>query len=178
MTAGDIIDPRISEFFLAVLEGSGWYTPDYTMTEPMFWGKGKGCEFLDTKCINKDKESAFPDHFCSALGTDSCTFGNQAYAMCGMSNITQKDAKLNPAFNYFGDNTIVDDEFSDNCPYYAAYSQSECRDSTNTPVRLPTGEYFGEGSQCFTGTLGEMSALEEDSPLCLKKFVSFWELII
>jgi len=39
MTANDIVDARISEFTLALLEGTGWYEVDYDMADPFTWGK-------------------------------------------------------------------------------------------------------------------------------------------
>jgi hypothetical protein len=42
----------ISEFTLAVLEDSGYYKPNYYTGGLMRFGKHKGCEFLDQKCVN------------------------------------------------------------------------------------------------------------------------------
>jgi len=154
MTASDIVDARITEFFLALLEGTGWYSPDYSLAEPMLWGKGQGCDFLETKCINPTtKQTAFPGYFCNNLGQNSCSFGDQAYGVCGNTDPTYKKPSLDSAFNYWGDNTAVLDIFADNCPYYVAYTSTECKDDTNEPFNLPEGESFGYNSSCFTGTL-------------------------
>jgi len=171
MTASDIIDCRVSEFYLALLEGTGWYTPDYTMAEPMFWGKGKGCDFIDKKCVDTTtKLATFTDSFCNDLAKDGCTFGAQGYGVCGTKNIAEKDTSMNNAFNYWGDFRVMRDSFADNCPYYSFYSKGECRDNTNTAINFPGGEYFGEESRCFTGTLGVQKALTQNSPMCLKKY--------
>lgn len=38
----------ISRFTLALLDSSGWYeSVNYTYSETSFWGKGKGCNFLN-----------------------------------------------------------------------------------------------------------------------------------
>jgi len=59
MTSGSITGRRISELSLALLEGSGWYVPDYTYAEPFYFGKGQGCSFVTgTTC-------AF-DEFCDS----------------------------------------------------------------------------------------------------------------
>ena len=42
----------ISEFTLAVLEDSGYYKPNYYTGGLMRFGKHKGCEFLNNKCVN------------------------------------------------------------------------------------------------------------------------------
>ena len=79
------MDARVSEFFLALLEGTGWYTPNYEMSEPMFWGKGKGCEFLNTKCLGPVAKSNFTDHFCRDFGKQTCSYDRATYSYCGSS---------------------------------------------------------------------------------------------
>jgi hypothetical protein len=37
MTASQMDDFRITEITLALLESTGWYTPDYSMAEPCIW---------------------------------------------------------------------------------------------------------------------------------------------
>lgn len=41
-------DPIFSKFTLALFEDSGWYEVSYDINDPSFWGKGKGCGFLET----------------------------------------------------------------------------------------------------------------------------------
>ena len=43
----------ISEFTLAVLEDTGYYKPNYYTGGLMQYGKNKGCEFLNSKCVIK-----------------------------------------------------------------------------------------------------------------------------
>ena len=45
----------ISEFTLAVLEDSGYYKSNYYTGGLMRFGKNKGCEFLENKCVNNQK---------------------------------------------------------------------------------------------------------------------------
>jgi len=169
LTASAISDQRITEFFLALLEGSGWYSIDYDMAEPLSWGKGKGCSFLTSKCVKSDKTSAFPDSFCMPLGEDGCTFGNRGYGVCG-TTLPLTNSELPSDYNYYGDNKIVLDQFADNCPYFTDYSNAACGDSSNSPINLPGKEYFGSGSSCFTGTLMSGSV---NKPYCFKKTVFF-----
>jgi len=159
-------DTRITEFFLALLEGTGWYYPDYTKAEPTYWGKNQGCTFLDTKCVNSNLQTAFPTHYCTTLDVDRCTFSNEGYAVCGNTQRI-RSSSLNSNFNYWGDNTVVIDSFADNCPYYFAYTRAECKDASNSAIYLPGGEYFGAESNCFTGTLNSGSTI----PFCLKNTV-------
>jgi len=166
MTASSTIDTRISEFFLAFLEGTGWYSPDYSKAEPIFWGKNQGCDFLRTKCLNTNLQTAFPTHYCTKLDVDSCTFSNEAYGVCG-TTVTRKSSSLLSAYDYWGDKRIVIDSFADNCPYYYSYTSTECKDASNSAINLDGGEYFGAESNCFTGTLNSGSTL----PFCFKNTV-------
>jgi len=47
MSSGDIYGRRISEFSLALLEGTGWYIPNYKYAEPYSFGQGQGCDFIE-----------------------------------------------------------------------------------------------------------------------------------
>jgi len=74
MTASSISDARISQFTLALLEGSGWYKVNYDMADAYFWGKGEGCGFMSSTS-SKYKE------FCSG-SADGCTFHGAAGGYC------------------------------------------------------------------------------------------------
>ncbi len=50
MTASLLPNMAISSFTLALYEDSNWYGVDYTLAEPMFWGKNGGCDFIDKGC--------------------------------------------------------------------------------------------------------------------------------
>ena len=40
----------LSKFTLAFFEDMGWYIANYDHAEPLAWGMGKGCDFLDKGC--------------------------------------------------------------------------------------------------------------------------------
>ena len=46
-------NPVLSSLTLALLEDSGWYSVDYSAAEPLEWGRGKGCDFINQGCGNK-----------------------------------------------------------------------------------------------------------------------------
>jgi len=60
------------------------------------------------------------------------------------------------------------DSFSDNCPYMRAYSNRDCENTANSGSRTLSGESYGYGSKCFTGTLYSGSALSANQPYCFK----------
>lgn len=174
MTATGKESRRVSEFFLAVLEGSGWYTPNYEMAEPMFWGKGKGCAFLTSPCMsasNGQFVTQFPDHYCTELRESDCTFTGFSIGFCGTDQ-NVANTSMPPAFNYFGNFTEMVDGFADNCPYYYGYSDLNCLDPNDQVRALLDGEVFGSQSMCFSGTLKKKAAYKSKRLYCLKQSVS------
>jgi len=136
-------DGRVSELFLAALEGSGWYFPNYDMAEPFLWGQGKGCDFLEKTCLDGGENSRFPDYFCSGGDvtgkTSSCLFGGKGQGVC-----------------------LNNDKFADGCPYYVQYSGRDCQNPNSSP--LFSGETFGNQSFCFEGTFNK-----NNNFFCLKQ---------
>jgi len=142
MTSGVIHGRRITEFDFAVLEGSGWYSPNYTYTEPFYFGKGLGCNFLYQDC----KSSTFKfDEFCK---------GN--------------DRGCSPVGRGGGVCTV--DTRSDSCSYFIPVVEYDCENpDANDYARYPTIESFGRtaGSKCFTGTLTKLTKSSQTS-FCFK----------
>lgn len=50
MTGTHTQNPIISRITLALMEDTGWYIANYSMAEPMSWGKGLGCDFVMKSC--------------------------------------------------------------------------------------------------------------------------------
>ena len=46
MTAHTKAHMVVSAITLALFEDSGWYMPNYDMAEDLWWGKDRGCEFV------------------------------------------------------------------------------------------------------------------------------------
>ena len=77
----------ISEFTLALLEDSGYYKANYYTGGLMRYGKGKGCDFINNRCVNSTHEinpffeNEFYDSIKSPYLVDaSCTSGRQSRA--------------------------------------------------------------------------------------------------
>jgi hypothetical protein len=137
------------------------------MAEPFFFGKGKGCTFLDGACVSKTTKTAnFQSEYCSTIASYGCTFHRRHGGFCGNTGL-YSSATLNTNQNYWGDNRIVNDIFSDNCPYVNAYANVDCED-TNSAVRaIISGESYTAGSKCFMGTLYPTGALSKQYQYCL-----------
>jgi len=156
MTASSISDSVISEFTLALLEGSGWYVVDYTNIEPFSWGKGKGCNFLKSPCMSGSTPS-FPE-FCGTLEAEGCTYTSRAVAICGTTNSKDTDSSLDSSMDYWGNKTVMLDSFGDNCPYFLGYPNLDCENPMDAAYGVLKEEAYGSTSRCFTGTLGKSAA--------------------
>jgi len=146
MTASEIRDARITKFTLSLLDSTGWYKVNYKMQEPIYWGKGKGCSFLDSRCSSQKFSE-----FCGTMGAGGCTFHGKNGGYCGNS----------------GGGSVLD-RFADNCPYVAAYSNMDCEDPGDERGAYLAAEGYGEGSKCFMGTLYPGSALSKARAYCFK----------
>jgi hypothetical protein len=145
MTASDIDDSRISEFTLAVLEGSGWYTVNYNMTEPLFWGKNEGCGFMTTPCLNPTTKQANFVEFCSTIASKGCSFTGRSQAYCGADTTANINTVDNSTLT-FGRSPVTD-TFADNCPYMTAYENRDCKNTAFQSDRRIVEETYGDNSQ-------------------------------
>lgn len=154
MTANTVSDPVMTDFTLAVLESSGWYKVNYSMTEPFHWGKNEGCEFLDGPCISDKTFVPNFDVFCTPLAQQGCSFTSRNLAFCGNVMPFTTDPKLPKTLNYFNNFTTMADIFADNCPYFIGVPRQDCEEPTAKAfASLPDSEVYGPNSRCFTGTL-------------------------
>jgi len=167
MTASAVNDARLTEFTLALLEGSGWYSVNYAMAEPIYWGKGQGCAFLNSKCVNPTTKTASFEEFCTPLTSSGCSYHGRSGGYCGaVSSVS--NAKLVDPFNYFGNNTVVTDVYADNCPYVRPYLNEDCQNPSYQTNALLSTEVYGSGSMCFTGTLYPTGTLKSKTSYCLQ----------
>jgi len=139
MTSGSIIGRRVSEMSLALLEGSGWYTPNYAYAEPYFFGKGQGCSFVTGSTC-----TAF-DEFCSS-SSRGCAPTGRGGGSCRSDSISDNCKYYSPDEDFDCEN--------DNGEDYA---------------RLPGLQVYGRnaGSKCFTGTLNTRASSSRTS-FCFK----------
>jgi leishmanolysin-like peptidase len=42
--------PHMSEFTFWIFKDSGWYDVDFSLADPLSWGKNKGCDFVNKEC--------------------------------------------------------------------------------------------------------------------------------
>jgi hypothetical protein len=144
MSSGGIFGRRISEFTLGMLEGSGWYTADYSYAEPFFYGQGQGCGFLSNVCSSN---SAKFDEYCTGSGSRGCAPHGRGGGSCSS------------------------DPLLDGCRYYYPNENYDCdNDDGADNARLPDLQVYGRGlgSKCFTGTLNSRQSSNGRTSFCFK----------
>ncbi|XP_072020460.1 leishmanolysin-like peptidase [Amphiura filiformis] len=172
MTGTHTHDRIVSRLTLAVLEDTGWYEPDYGMADPLFWGKGLGCDFATKSCkywMDTQKIRKTPIWpYCDKIRQDpfnlSCNVGRSSVALC---NLFMRSKPLPAEYQYFDSLPGVSrsniakyggsSELSDYCPYFQQFNydgsakSSECLLAHNIPGEKENvaAEYYGEGSKCF-----------------------------
>jgi len=143
LTSGLIYQQSLSEFTLAMLEGSGWYLPDYSMADPYWFGQGQGCNFLMQSCTNPNFKF---EEFCSGRSR-GCTVQGR------------------------GGGTCAGDIRSNNCRFVFPNVNYDCENpSASRNARYPSVETYGrnENSKCFTGTLSPTSSSASSTNFCFK----------
>lgn len=176
MTAQEEEDQRVTQFTLALLEGTGWYTPNYSMADPMFWGQGKGCGFHDTTCMIDATTPRF-DEYCGNLDADGCSWNGKSRGYCG-TVVNDTNTSIPASFNYFGNWEIVEDSYSDNCPYFMAYSSASCQDITGEGGRNIAEEIYSNNSMCFSGTIRKNKAASASQQYCFQQTVTTSSLFL
>jgi len=77
MMTVDYGDLSISEITLALLEDTGYYKVNYYTGGLHRFDKNMGCDFLDTKCVDKETYTTkFPQDFCLIQDARRCSSGN------------------------------------------------------------------------------------------------------
>ena len=167
----------ISEFTLALLEDTGYYKANYYTGGLMQFGKHKGCEFLDEKCL-VETQLKFKNEFFINIpqnGFDpGCSSGRQSRAYHAIYTYNSIPDK----FKYFSEGNLGGRESADYCPvsqedsveskddYYFGHCSTkgssnygskvpyiDVIDDTNINLSSITREKFSENSFCVLSSL-------------------------
>ena len=136
-----IYQQAYSQFTLALLEGTGWYTANYSYADPYWFGQGEGCDFLTGTC-----SSTTYDEWCSG-SSRGCTVTGRGGGTCSA------------------------DIRSDSCRYQYPDVNYDCENPDATAyARYPSVESYGrlENSKCLTGTLSPTSSTAASISFCFK----------
>ena len=131
MTASISVNQKVSNFTLALLEGTGWYKPNYSLAMPLMWGHKRGCQFVEDLCLDTRTQKANFAEFCDNLEQLTCSLDRRYKAWCS----------INAGYG-----------FADNCPYpWVGLTRSDCYHAKNDSALYD--EVVGLDSRCFEGTL-------------------------
>ncbi|GAB2291324.1 hypothetical protein Dimus_025582 [Dionaea muscipula] len=143
------VDTRsvVSTMTLALLEDSGWYKANYSMSDRFDWGHNQGTEFVISPC-NQWKGA----YHCNSTQLSGCTYNREAEGYCPIvsySGDLPQWARYFPQANKGGQSSLAD-----YCTYFVAYSDGSCTDtnSARSPDRM-LGEIRGSNSRCMASTL-------------------------
>ena len=134
----------ISEFTLALLEDTGYYKANYYTGGLMQYGKNKGCEFLNEKCLidgkvnDKFKNEFFDSTFYRNIDP-SCSSGRQSRAY---HYISLHNEGIPEIYQYFQDKTHGGRASCNYCPVSQKSSEEEKNSYyTGHCSKLGNGEY-------------------------------------
>ena len=163
MISMDFAENVISDISLALFEDSGWYEVNYYTGGLFRFGKGQGCSFLNSKCINSNNESNFKWDFCDISGIETCSSNNLNKGKCYIV----PHNNLDNHYYYFNNSNLAGWEPADYCPvgWGNSYFSDNCIygiDDNNYPKSL--GFSISENSICI------QSSLIKSSDISLKDF--------
>ena len=151
MISNEYSDNVISDITLAVFEDSGYYRVKYYSGGLFKFGKNKGCDFFDKKCII-DGIPIF-DEFCVSSNQPKCSPSRISKGRCQILNYTSIPAQ----YQYFENPNIGGFLYADYCP--VSYSSNDDNNyfPTNCQFGISSlseyGEKIGNNSFCFISSL-------------------------
>ncbi|KAK7198762.1 major surface protease gp63 [Novymonas esmeraldas] len=149
LMAGTTVAGIYSAITIAAMEDMDFYKGNYSMAEPMMYGRNAGCGLVTDKCV-VDGVSQFPEMFCGSAKPKKLVCASDRLGV-GNCRIGNHDSPLPPRFQYFSDATVGgDDEEMDYCPYVEPFSNTNC--SSNG--RILNGSVYGAMSRCFDAPAG------------------------
>ncbi|KAK7199329.1 major surface protease gp63 [Novymonas esmeraldas] len=149
LMAGTTVAGIYSAMTIAAMEDMGFYKGNYSMAEPMMYGRNAGCGLQTEKCV-VDGVSQFPAMFCGSVNATILVCASDRLGV-GNCNVVNHDLPLPPQFRYFSDATLGGEyEEMDFCPYVQSFSDTNC--SSNG--RFLNGSVYGAMSRCFDAPAG------------------------
>ena len=179
----------ISEFTLALLEDSGYYKAKYYTGGLMQFGKNKGCDFLNKKCVNEGKvapkySNEFFDNIVNFRGNyDTSCSADRISRAYHIFYIFKKG--IPSYYQYFTDKTQGGWEAADYCPVSVEDANGEAKNiyyvghcsergsgeyGSHIPYKNPYNSYNYYKSSSIKDILGEKHS--ENSFCVLSSLIS------
>ena len=169
MISTDYPDVAISDITLALFEDSGFYKVNYYSGGLFKFGKNKGCDFFDTKCIVNGKATF--DEFCNVKDEPKCSSSRTLKSSCF---IYDYESLIPYEYRYFGNSYKGGFWPADYCPVALEiffdgtedYFPTHCQLGTST-LSKEYGETIGKNSFCFMSSLLPESSSNEISQMAI-----------
>lgn len=161
----------LSSLTLALMEDSGWYQANYTMSRMSPWGLGAGCDFVEQPCLLKSSDGGRPEipdygrgFFCNKDGEQACSSELSHKMSCSVIDYSflVGSASLPASNQFFSSPTMGGSRQADYCPVYGTtYNNRKaealsCRDPRNAPSTFNSyDESYGPESDCLESSSGE-----------------------
>jgi hypothetical protein len=168
-----VISPTSNVFTpltLAVMEDSGWYRANYTVSQLSPWGLGAGCEFITGKCLTVTSNGpVLPNYsmgyFCNDETSKGCSPELTTKLACSVVDYYYLVPQTLPPTNmqYFPDSPTKGGLLqADFCPVYGntyngkSAGELSCKDPNNADsFSSVLSEVYGADSLCFPSNKGE-----------------------
>ncbi|KAK7199104.1 major surface protease gp63 [Novymonas esmeraldas] len=138
-----------SAMTIAAMEDTGFYKGNYSMAEPMMYGRNAGCGLLTEKCV-VNGVSRFPAMFCGSANDTKLVCASDRLSV-GFCRLVNHPSPLPPQFRYFLSATLGgDDEEMDYCPYVKPLKETKC----SFDGGILKGSVYGARSRCFDTPAG------------------------
>jgi hypothetical protein len=169
MISTDFPDAAISDITLALFEDSGFYKVNYYSGGLFKFGKNKGCDFFDKKCIENGKATF--DEFCDKANEPKCSISKTLKSSCF---ITEYKSRIPLYYQYFSSPYLGGFWTAEYCPVpLKIYSETKdyfpnhCQVGTST-LSKEYGETIGDNSFCFMSSLSPESSSNtiNQIPIC------------
>ena len=153
MISTDFQEKVISDITLALFEDTGFYKVNYYTGGLFKFGKNKGCDFLNKRCIIN--EYAQFNEFCEKESEPKCSYSRSIKSSCYIHDYTNE---LSSEYQYFSNPKRGGFFAADYCPvpfeshpsnyYYPKHCLIGKSDDSNI-----YGEKLGNNSFCFISSL-------------------------
>jgi leishmanolysin len=154
MISTDYIDIVLSDITIAMFEDSGFYEVEYYSGGLFKYGKNKGCDFINKKCIAQSGP-LFEDEFCVTPNEPMCSSSRTFKGLC---RIYEYSSSIPSEYQYFSNPKYGGFMPANYCP--VADSELSKTDYYPTSCKIGSselssdyGEIIGDNSFCFISSL-------------------------
>ncbi|KAM9953941.1 hypothetical protein ACTFIR_009048 [Dictyostelium discoideum] len=149
----------ITDLSFNLLLDSGWYEIVTNSSEPLIWGKGLGCDFVQKPCSTSTWN--YQGYFCTENGATSCTGTRMGKGVCRI--VTGQNEWL-PQYQHLDNPKLVGYNLAaDGCPFYSVQDNNVyCFDtSKQSTANSQVFEEYCENCRCFEFKDGNDGSIQQ-----------------